>query len=304
MNNFFYGHCRALLFALGEFIRNPFASSLTILVIGIAMALPTILFILLLNAKILGQSWNQDPNITLYLKQTTSESEATVLLQSLKSNRAIASIQYVSPEQGLREFSKAIQIENLLAKLGKNPLPPVLIITPTKDYLNPESLNSLASTLQKLPQVDSAEWDITWVKRFYLILSLIERLGGFLAIALGAAVLLIIGNTIRLTTQTHRQEISLLKLMGASQAFIRRPLLYRGLLYGVFGGMLAWLLVFLLFYSIKPFLLTLFSTYSLNFSLKGFNYQMALIVIGGCGILGFLGAWCAAERHILSDDSI
>jgi cell division transport system permease protein len=301
LSHWLVSHLRAFLFALGELVRNPMASLLTIMVIGVAMALPTLLAILQLNAKTMTLNWNQDPNIAIYLKKSTKEDEISSMLRTLKSNTHVAKIKYISPEQGLQEFSKAIQMENFMSQFNENPLPPVLVIIPKKNNLTPASLEKLATEFQSYPDVDSVQLDIDWIKRFNLILSLINRFTYFLSLTLGAAVLLIIGNTIRLTTQTHRQEIALLKLIGASGAFIQRPLLYRGLLYGLLGGIMAWLFVLLLLWNIEPSLRTLLASYQATFVLRGEDLQTGLCVIAICGALGFAGAWVAARRYLLAE---
>jgi cell division transport system permease protein len=289
-------HIRALFFGLGELVRHPFASFMTMLVIGIAIALPAGLYILLQNVQTIGKDFNGTPTISLYLKSDAGDPSA--LKNSLQKMPDIQKVDMVTPEEGLKEFEQQTKINNVAQLLQKNPLPTVLIITPEKSAETPEKLGSLANQLKTMPEVAEVQFDLTWVKRLYYILMTAQRLALVLGILFGAGVVLIIGNTIRLTTQNHREEINMLKLIGATSAFIRRPLLYRGFLYGFFGSAVALVIISIMTLWLKEPIYALARSYDMNLSLAGLSFDEIFFIMGLSSLLGLIGSWFAIQRHL------
>lgn len=296
-------HIRALLFGLGEMVRTPFATLLTLIVIGIAMSFPAGLYILLQNFQGLNDHWNGSPSISLYLKQNTSPDQIAQLTQQLQNNTNIQHVQYISPKQGLTEFSKLTQFGNILSQLTNNPLPPVIVVTPAKQFNTPTDLNNLLTSLKQIPQVDVGQLDMAWVKRLYYIVTLSKRIVYAMAILFSIGVILIVGNTIRLTTQTHQQEMNVLKLIGATHAFIRRPMLYRGLIYGLLGGLIAWSLVSVMLEYLQAPAAALAKTYNSILLLQGLGIQTGLSILLSCSLLGLIGSWLATNRHLNAPES-
>jgi cell division transport system permease protein len=293
---------RALTYGLGELIHAPLASLMTIAVIGVAMALPMGFYLLLQNAQTLSQSWRGNPTITLYLKQNMADTEIKPVLSQLTHRTDIKQVQYISPDEGLAEFKRESQFGDILNTLSANPLPPVLVITPTAEASSPKALQHLLSTLKTMTAVDMATLDMAWVKRLYYILTLGKRITYTIAGLFGFGVILIIGNTIRLTMQAHRQEMTILKLVGATTAFIRRPLLYRGFLYGFFGGCLAWVLVSLMLWWLAAPAEHLAASYGNHFMINGLNIKTGLEIIVISALLGLLGAWAVVRHHLLAPE--
>lgn len=297
-------HIRALTYSLGELVHAPIASLMTIAVIGVAMALPASFYLLLQNVQTFSHSWNGNPTITLYLKQATSEPEIKDLISQLDHRSDIRHVQYVSSAEGLKEFKRESQLGDVLETLPTNPIPPVLMLTPTPAASSPTTLQHLLDNFRLLPKVDMAVLDMAWVKRLFYILTLSKRITYTLALLFGLGVILIIGNTIRLTIQTHRQEVNILKLVGATTAFIRRPLLYRGFLYGLFGGSLAWLLVSLMLWWLTAPAEHLAASYGNQFVMHGSSLFTGLKITLSSALLGLLGAWAAARRHLQAPEAL
>lgn len=300
----FINHVRALTSGLGELIQTPLSSLMTIAVIGVAMALPMGFYLLLQNAQTLSQSWRGNPTITLYLKQTLPETDIKPLLSQLTHHPDIKQVQYISPAEGLAEFKRDSQFGDILNTLPTNPLPPVVVITPTAAAASPHALQHLVTTLKAMTAVDIATLDMVWVKRLFYILTLGKRITYTLAGLFSVGVILIIGNTIRLTMQAHYQEMTILKLVGATTAFIRRPLLYRGFLYGFFGGCLAWLLISLMLWWLTTPAEHLAASYGNHFIIHGLNSKTGVEVIAISAVLGLLGAWGAVRRHLLAPEML
>lgn len=296
-------HIRSLFFSLGEIIHTPFASLLTIIVIGIAMALPAGLYAVLQNMQAFSQQWNKSPTISLYLKQDISANAITTLQDNLAKNKYIASVKYISPEEGLKQFAQTDKLRGAVATLDTNPLPGVMIVTPI-DNETPDQLKALFTTLQQIPLVDVGQLNMTWLRRLYDIILVGKRLAYLLSIIFGLGVTLIIGNTIRLIMQSKRDEINVMKLVGATKGFIRRPLLYRGTTYGILGGLTSWLIVLAMLHWLKQPAVNLANTYNQTISFSSFGVVQGLVVVAVCGILGFIGSWFTANWHIAKPERI
>jgi cell division transport system permease protein len=289
LKNWATNHTRAFLSSLGETVRTPFVNLLTFLVIGIAMTLPAGLFIVLQNVRMLDQQWHHTPTISLYLKQNLSDQALQTLQKDLLANPSINKIHYISPEQGLNDLSQQQSLGDTQSLLKQNPLPGVMIITPHANE-TPQQLQQLLDSLNQLPLVDVSQLNMTWVKRLYNIIQIGSDLTEILTVLFALGVILIIANTIRLTMHNKRAEINVMKLMGAKSSFIRRPLLYRGFLSGLFGGVIAWLLVYLTLARLTKPANALAQSYDTNLFVHTVSIQQGLIIVVLCAFLGVIGA--------------
>lgn len=294
ITNYFLRHCQAAVNSLGQFSRTPLASLMTCLVIGIALALPTALFVALKNFENISGNFQQSMQITLYLKPESTETDITKLISNLKTRPDIASVISVSPAQGLKELQQTSGFQGALLELADNPLPWTVLVQPN----TPENLNSLTSELQALPLVSSLQVDKLWVERLASLMSLSQRAFYAVAIFLGLAVFLIINNVIRSTTQQNHREIEIIKLIGGTYGFIRRPFLYTGAIYGLLGGIAAWQLVDILLLVLKDPVHRLTTLYNSQFLLTGIGLSNTLILLGSSMLLGLLGSWLAVTRHL------
>ena len=291
-------HLRAILFSFGELVRNPLASLMTLAVIGVAMALPAGLYMMLQNFQGFSANWNSTPTISLYMQKNVSNVQLRQVEEQLNKIPDIGRVRYVSPQQGLKEFEQTTQLGNSLSELKANPLPSVFVVYPEANYQTPADLEKLLTSLKRLPGVDVGQLDMAWIKRLYYILEIGKRVIYTMALLFGIGVILIVGNTIRLAMQNHRNEITVLRLVGAKPAFIRRPLLYRGLFYGLFGGAIAWALVGLMQWWLEGPALALATTYDNSLEIHGLNITTALLIMTLCAALGWLGSYFAVNKHL------
>jgi cell division transport system permease protein len=294
LSNYILRHCQAAVNSLGQLSRAPLASIMTCFVIGITLALPTALFVALKNFNNIGGNLQQTMQVTAYLKAQSKEKDAIELGQKFEANPNVASVQIISPEEGLKELQQQIGFTGSLTELPDNPLPWAIVIAPKLA----KHLEPLAQTLQELPLVDSVQLDEAWVKRLASLMSLAQRAVYALTIFLGIAVFLIINNAIRGATQQNQKEIELIKLIGGTPSFIRRPFLYAGMLYGLLGGIIAWQLVDLLTLFLKTPIMELANLYTSEFQLAGIGLRNTLILLASSMLLGFMGSWLAVTRHL------
>lgn len=289
-------HRTSALDSFGRLAETPLQTLMTALVVAIALALPATLLLALGNVQRLGDRWDANPKMTVFLKIGAQEAAISSLRESLRKVPEIRELEYISPEQALQSFQSQAGFSEALAALDSNPLPPALVITPTA--AEPASLQSLRQRIAADPLVDGVSLDMEWVRRLNAIMNLGKQLVLGLAALLGAGVLLVIGNTIRLEIESRREEIVVIKLVGGTDGFVRRPFLYTGFWYGVIGGLLACLLVSVGVALLGGPVRNLAATYQNNFVLQGLGLSGCVVLMACCVGLGLLGAWLAVGRHL------
>ena len=271
---------------------------MTWLVLGIALALPVGLNVALSNARSVSVSWDSPAQISLFLRAEVSVEAAGVLAQRIESRDDVAAIRLVSREQALDEFRQLSGFGDVLANLEGNPLPNLLLVTPAPEALGGAEVGLLRAALEGESGVDRAVLDMEWVQRLSALVALSQRVVTALGLTLATGVLLVIGNTIRLAIENRRDEILVVKLVGGSDAFVRRPFLYTGFWYGLGGALVAWVVVGVSLWYLRGPLSALALLYQSDFTLRGLGFTGSLVLLSAGAILGLLGAWAAVARHI------
>ncbi len=291
-------HAQAFLGALGRLARNPFASALTLLVIAMALALPAALRLFVNNAQLAMGGIANAVDLTVYLKTDVPLAKAEQLARTARERSEVADVTLIPADKALEEFRTYSGFGAALQALKDNPLPHVLHIRPRVTAESAATLASLQHYLSAWPEVDSVQMDSEWVNRLNAILDVLQRLLAIAAILLGLGVLAIVGNTIRLEVLNRRAEIEVTKLVGGSNAFVRRPFLYTGILYGVGGALLAWAIVAIAVVVLGQSIATLSQLYGSRFALQGLSGDDVGILLGTGAVLGWLGALVSATRHL------
>ena len=289
-------HLRVAVTSLGRLYRSAGTSLMTAAVIGISLSLPAAMQILIDNAQTLSGSWEGAARISLYLKTSVGDADARALADKLRATPGVSDVQYISAEQALAEFKQLSGFGDAMAVLDKNPIPAVLVIHPADS--SPEGAATLEHSLASLPGVDQVRLDVQWLKRLSAILDIVRRVTEILAALLGLAVVLVVGNTIRLEIGGRRTEIEVSKLLGATDGFIRRPFLYHGAWYGLTGGLLACILVGAAVVLVEGPVSNLAGLYGSAFTLQGLGLGGALALLGAGALLGWAGSWLAVARHL------
>lgn len=271
---------------------------MTTAVIGIALALPSGLHVVLKNAQQLSGGWDGAAQISLFLNRSVGDDEAERLAKQIQKLPQVAGVTYISRREALLEFQRLSGFGDALQALKDNPLPSVLVIRPASEASTPKATEALLERLGAYPPVDLAQLDMQWVKRLYVIMELVRRGVVVLAILLAIAVLLVVGNTIRLAIHNRRDEIVVMKLIGGTDGFIRRPFLYTGFWYGLFGGLIAWVLVTLSLSILSDPVERLAGLYQSRFELSGLDLASAIMLLATSILLGLAGSWLAVGRHL------
>jgi cell division transport system permease protein len=299
MKQWFNQHAQALRAVLTRMRRNLLATLMMFGVMGVALSLPGVLYVVADNLTRLAGSVQSEPQISLFLKLDIDPDTTSAIEEKLKSHDEVASYEFVGKDVAWEQLQQSAQA--VATSIDKNPLPDAFFIKPRQ--LMPETVERLLDEMQQWPGVEHAQADAAWIKRLHAVLALGQKAAAVLAGLLGLALIAIIGNTIRLQILTQREEIEVSKLIGATDRFIRRPFLYAGTLYGLGGGLAAWLLlagiVTLFNYSVGD----IAQLYATNFTLELPAPVVNLAMIGSAVVLGWLASYIAVNRALASMQS-
>ena len=295
-------HTLAFQSSLAQIRRNLAGNLFSIAVIGISLALPAGFYLMLDNAQKVMENWDGSIQIALYLHHNVDDAKAKSLQQQLSTHELVEEVVLISRKQALLEYKQFSGFGEALDSLEENPLPSMLLIQPRINTVDSDPGEALLDELGKLPEVESAQYDRQWVKRLVVIMHILKRAVVILSTLLSIAVLLIIGNTIRLSIINKRTEIAINKLFGATNAYIQRPFLYSGLIYGFTGSCIAWLLLMITTLIMKNPVNQLAVLYNSDFQLNSLDFiQLLILILTGSG-LGLAGSWVAVGRHIRDTD--
>ena len=291
-------HLQALVAALGSLLRRPLGALLTTLVIAVALALPAGLWLLVQNARAATGDLATAVQVSAFLKVGTAVERAQELAIAVRSQPGIATVTLITAEQGLKEFRQRSSFGKALDALDSNPLPHTLVIQPTTAQRDAAALERLRDTLADWPEVEIVQADTEWAQRLAALLAVLRTLVLASAVLFGLGVLAVIGNTTRVEIAARLPEIAVTKLVGGSDAFIRRPFLYSGLFQGLLGGLLALGLLAALLASLEAPVARLVSLYGGQLRLAGLAGEETLALVLAGALLGWVGAWVGAARQI------
>lgn len=298
MITYFSRHLQVLFATLGAMLRTPMTTFNTVVIIAITVLLPALLYVTVKSAEQLSSNWQGRPQISVFMEADITDREADLIFQELRLHPAIALAELVSPQQALEEFRALSNMDYELDFLGENPLPASIVVMPDDANMQSDKLLKLKDELSKIDGIDTIRLDLDWTDRFNAILLAVSKIAGLLSALLAIALILIVGNTIKLLILNRREEIEITRLVGGSNAFVRRPFLYYGALFGIFGALLALLLMLgaaILVDEPLSRLATLYQRDSLLYSLN--ILEIGSIILAGA-ILGWMAARWSVAQHL------
>ena len=289
-------HRVTLVQSLRDMVSEPLQTAMTVLVIAIALALPGALFLAVENLERLSGNVKASTQLTVFLEFGVEEKTIETLEIQLQTLVGVSSISYISPEQALTEFQALSGFGSALDYLAESPLPAVFVVQP--DSVKLDRAGEIADQISKLSGVDQVQIDMQWLQRLRSMLEIGEKLITALSITLGLGVLLAVANTIRMAIQSRTDEIIVIRLVGGTDGYVRRPFLYTGLIFGLSGGLVSVLLLWGSVNWLNSSIEVLASLYESRFVLHGLSIWSLLGILGGGALLGLLGAWVAVRRHL------
>ena len=289
-------HNDGLRAGLRRLLRDPFGQLLTLGVIAVALVLPALGFLALDQIDRAAVAWRPSGDLTVFLAAGEPVERAIELADALQGRAEVAQTEVKSADDALAELREMSDFAEALGALDANPMPALVIVRLTAEGV--ARLEDFKTELAARNEVDWVQVDRRWLERLEALLDLARRAILLGAAILAAAVLLVVGNTIRLEISLKREEILILKLLGASDGHVRRPFLYIGVWYGVVGGLLALALVYAGLLAVQPAVDRLALSYEAGFALQGLGVRGTALLVGYGALLGWLGAWLASARHL------
>jgi len=298
MKTYLGRHCQVLFSTLGDMRRTPTASLNTILIVAITLLLPVLLYITVKSAQGLSENWQGRPQISVFFQQDLSTGETQLIYDEIALHPAVEVAELVSSEEALEEFRILSGLSQEIDFLGSNPLPASIVLMPTSENIESEALLALENELSKIDGIDQIRLDLDWTDRFNAILNVFTSVSTFLSGLLGLALILIVGNTIKLLILNRRQEIEITKLVGGTDTFVRRPFLYYGSLYGFFGSLITLVLILGAAMLVRQPIEYLSSLYQSQSPLYKLSIYDILIILGAGSLLGWLAARWSVAQHL------
>lgn len=279
--------------------RQPGAFLLNVLVLASAFALPLAGYTMVENLRPLTHKLAADPEISVFMSTQATRADSAVVERQLKNTAGVNRVSFVPREQALTQLKNQTGMADVLTALPNNPLPDAFIVQPQRlEDKNGDLLENLAAEFRQLPQVEHVQVDSAWVRRMDALLRLARLALLVLASALGAAAVAVVFNTIRLQVLLAREEIEVTRLIGATDAFIRRPFFYLGAAQGLLAGAVAWGLTWLMLNPLNQSLGDFARLYAAEFQFSPLPLLHSLAVLTGCAFLGLLGAWLSVSKHL------
>ena len=285
-----------------DLIMRKWGTLLTIMVIAVSLTIPTVSYLLWKNLHLATTQFYPESELTVYLHQNLNEDEANLVVEKIRQQAGVESLNYISRQESLNEFKRWSGFGEQLDILDDNPLPAVVTIKTTKAFSESEKRQELRSDLNKIKGVQEIRLDNDWMEKLTALSWLTAHVAIFCAVLMAIAVFLVIGNSIRSDVYSQRAGIDVMKLLGATDHFILRPFLYTGMIYAVLGGFVAAVL--------SSFIVSYFTSavkyvtdiFAVSFELNGLSIGEIIFLLVICLIMGYVGAWIAATRHIAVQD--
>ena len=283
---------------LADLLRRKFATLLTVLVIAVSLTIPTVSYLLWKNIHHATTQFYPESELTVYLHKNLSEEDANLVVEKIRQQEGVESLNYISRQESLNEFRHWSGFNEELDVLDDNPLPAVVMIKPTKAFNESQQRNELRENLDKIKGVQEVRLDNDWLEKLTALTWLVAHVAIFCTVLMAVAVFLVIGNSIRADVYSNQANIEVMKLLGATDQFILRPFLYTGMIYAALGGFFACIFSSLTIGYFTGAVKYVTDIFAVNFNLNGLGLVEFLFLIVVCIIMGYIGAWLSATRYI------
>ena len=292
-------HVQQVSASFFELWKTPFATIMTVMVLGIALSLPTVFHVLYKNVERVSGEWDSASEVSLFLKKDIPEERVQVLIKKLSLYDDIDTVTYISRHQALEEFKEMSGFSKALNYLGENPLPAVLVVVPVKSAMTTAGSKLLVAKLEREQDIDLVRVDVDWIEKlqaiFYLVVDIVIGIAALLLLS----VLLIVSNTIRLNILNQRPEIEVMKLVGATNRFIQLPYIYIGAWYGLLGGVIAWIFSFVMVIWMQSGVTGLTGIYQVQFEIISLSIDESITLVVTGGLLGFIASFISVKQYLV-----
>ena len=283
---------------LADLLKRKFATLLTVLVIAVSLTIPTVSYLLWKNIHHATTQFYPESELTVYLHKNLSEEDANLVVEKIRQQEGVESLNYISRQESLNEFRHWSGFSEELDVLDDNPLPAVVMIKPTKAFNESQKRNELRENLDKIKGVQEVRLDNDWLEKLTALTWLVAHVAIFCTLLMAVAVFLVIGNSIRADVYSNQSNIEVMKLLGATDQFILRPFLYTGMIYAALGGFFACIFSSLTIGYFTGAVKYVTDIFAVSFNLNGLGLVEFLFLLVVCVIMGYIGAWLSATRYI------
>ena len=283
---------------LADLLKRKFATLLTVLVIAVSLTIPTVSYLLWKNIHHATTQFYPESELTVYLHKSLSEEDANLVVEKIRQQEGVESLNYISRQESLNEFRHWSGFSEELDVLDDNPLPAVVMIKPSKAFNESQKRNELRENLDKIKGVQEVRLDNDWLEKLTALTWLVAHVAIFCTVLMAVAVFLVIGNSIRADVYSNQSNIEVMKLLGATDQFILRPFLYTGMIYAALGGFFACIFSSLTIGYFTGAVKYVTDIFAVNFNLNGLGLVEFLFLLVVCVIMGYIGAWLSATRYI------
>ncbi|EHD23585.1 MULTISPECIES: permease-like cell division protein FtsX [Brenneria] len=283
---------------LADMLRQPLATLLTVMVIAISLALPSICYLVWKNVSQAAAQWYPTPQLTVYLDKSLDDNAAQAVITRLQSEEGVEKVNYLSRNDAMGEFRNWSGFGGALDMLEENPLPAVAIITPRMNFQSADILTTLRERVAATQGVDEVRMDDSWFARLVALTSLVGQISATIGVLMVIAVFLVIGNSVRLSIFSRRETINVMKLIGATDGFILRPFLNGGAVMGFGGAVLSLILSQALVWKLDAAVTQVASVFGTTFKVTGLSWDESLLLLLVAGMIGWLAAWLATVQHL------
>ena len=283
---------------LADLLKRKFATLLTVLVISVSLTIPTVSYLLWKNIHHATTQFYPESELTVYLHKNLSEEDANLVVEKIRQQEGVESLNYISRQESLNEFRHWSGFSEELDVLDDNPLPAVVMIKPTKAFNESQQRNELRENLDKIKGVQEVRLDNDWLEKLTALTWLVAHVAIFCTVLMAVAVFLVIGNSIRADVYSNQANIEVMKLLGATDQFILRPFLYTGMIYAALGGFFACIFSSLTIGYFTGAVKYVTDIFAVSFNLNGLGLVEFLFLLVVCVIMGYIGAWLSATRYI------
>lgn len=283
---------------MADFLRQPLSSFLTIMVVAISLTLPSVCYIVWKNVSTAAEQWYPTPQLTVYLDKSLDDSLAEATIKKIAALDKVEDVNYLSRQDSLVEFRSWSGFSSALDMLEENPLPAVAIVTPVMNPDDKQLMTNLRDAVAQIAGVDEVRMDDSWFARLSTLTSLVGQIALVIGTLMIVALLLVIGNSVRLNIFSRRDTINVMKLIGATDGFIMRPFLNWGLVLGLIGAIFALIFSALLVWKLSAVVTQAATVFGTTFAISGLGFDESIILILVSMTIGWFAAWLTTMQHL------
>ena len=281
-----------------QLFETPITSLLNIILIAIAISIPVVLKLGVDNFQQWAGYNDNGLEITLYLKPDIVDHAGVSLKEQITRWPGVSDAEYISRDQALEDLKQLGGLDQALSQLKQNPLPSSVRVVLPHSHDIQTLAQSIVAKSEQLPEVESVLFDMEWFGKAQAIINVGQQIYNVITGFLSFGVLLVIGNTVRLTIDNHKEEILVSKLVGATDRYVRRPFIYMGMWVGLIGAALGLSLCLAGWWLLNRNLDALSLAYASQISLAALDPLYAVGLVASCATLGFLGAWLMCNSQL------